>query len=175
MGGLHVTSLPNEALEHADTIFIGPGEQTFPAFLTDFKKRQAKKKYISTEGRTIQNQPRIRRDLIKRNKYLVPNSLVISRGCPHHCNFCYKDSFFKGGKSFYTQQVDEILNEIDQLPGKHLYFLDDHLLGNPKLAFDLFNGMTGMNRVFQGAATVQSILEGNLIEKAAKAGLRSLL
>ena len=32
MGGLHVTSLPNEALEHADTIFIGPGEQTFPAF-----------------------------------------------------------------------------------------------------------------------------------------------
>ena len=55
----------------------------FPHFLTDFKKRQAKKKYISTEGRTIQNQPRIRRDLIKRNKYLVPNSLVISRGCPH--------------------------------------------------------------------------------------------
>src|SRR5215475_10192420 len=26
MGGLHVTSLPDEAAEHADTIFIGPGE-----------------------------------------------------------------------------------------------------------------------------------------------------
>ena len=42
-----------------------------------------------------------------------------------------KDSFFKGGKSFYTKLVDEILTEIDSLPGKHLYFLDDHLLGNP--------------------------------------------
>ena len=31
-----------------------------------------------------------------------------------------------------------------------------------------------MNRVFQGAATVDSILRGDLIEKAAEAGLRSL-
>src|SRR5262245_38080716 len=26
LGGLHVTSLPDEAAEHADTIFIGPGK-----------------------------------------------------------------------------------------------------------------------------------------------------
>jgi radical SAM superfamily enzyme YgiQ (UPF0313 family) len=30
LGGLHVTSLPNEAMPHADTIFIGPGEDTWP-------------------------------------------------------------------------------------------------------------------------------------------------
>lgn len=174
MGGLHVTSLPNEAEQYADSIFIGPAEQTFPQFLDDFKNKRARKKYISTAGRTIQNQPLIRRDLIKRQNYLVPNSLVISRGCPHHCNFCYKDAFFKGGKSFYTQRVDEILYDISRLPGKHLYFLDDHLLGNSQLATNLFEGMRGMNRVFQGAATVKSILEGNLIEKAAEAGLRSL-
>ena len=34
--------------------------------------------------------------------------------------------------------------------------------------------MRGMNRLFQGAATVDSILNGNLIERAAEAGLRSL-
>ncbi len=45
----------------------------------------------------------IRRDLIKRQLYLVPNSLVVSRGCPHDCDFCYKESFYAGGKSFYTQ------------------------------------------------------------------------
>src|SRR5262245_9128382 len=26
LGGLHVTSLPDEAMKHADSIFIGPGE-----------------------------------------------------------------------------------------------------------------------------------------------------
>jgi radical SAM superfamily enzyme YgiQ (UPF0313 family) len=35
LGGLHVTSLPEEAAQHADTIFIGPGEETWPAFLAD--------------------------------------------------------------------------------------------------------------------------------------------
>ncbi|HPX05708.1 MAG TPA: radical SAM protein [Tenuifilaceae bacterium] len=174
LGGLHVTSLPDEAAQYADTIFLGPAEQTFPEFLKDFRAKSPKKRYVSTNGRTIQNQPPIRRDLIKREKYLVPNSLVISRGCPHHCDFCYKDAFFKGGASFYTQRVDEILAEISRLPGKHLYFLDDHLLGNLRLATELFEGMRGMNRVFQGAATVKSILEGDLIEKAAQAGLRSL-
>ena len=33
LGGLHVTSLPDEAAPHADTIFLGPGEHTFPKFL----------------------------------------------------------------------------------------------------------------------------------------------
>ena len=173
LGGLHVTSLPDEAAPHADTIFIGPGEETFPQFLKDFKANKAKKIYFSSK-RSLDKIPKIRRDLIKRNRYLVPNSIVVSRGCPHHCNFCYKDAFFEGGKSFYTQKVDDALAEIDRLPGKHLYFLDDHLLGNAKFASALFEGMKGMNRVFQGAATIDSILRGNLIEKAAEAGLRSL-
>ncbi len=173
LGGLHVTSLPDEAKEHADAIFIGPGEDIFPEFLKDFRNKSPQKEYIS-KVRTLETLPRIRRDLIKRNLYLVPNSIVVSRGCPHHCDFCYKDSFFSGGKSFYTQAVDDALDEIERLPGKHLYFLDDHLLGHRKFAFALFEGMKGMGRLFQGAATVDSILNGDLIEKAAEAGLRSL-
>jgi radical SAM superfamily enzyme YgiQ (UPF0313 family) len=31
LGGLHVTSLPDEAAARADAIFLGPGEQTFPS------------------------------------------------------------------------------------------------------------------------------------------------
>lgn len=173
LGGLHVTSLPEEAAKHADSIFIGPGEETFPKFLKDFRNKSPKPRYFSSK-RTLKNIPAIRRDLIKRDRYLVPNSIVVTRGCPHHCDFCYKDAFFEGGKSFYTQIVDDALAEIDRLPGRHLYFLDDHLLGNAKFARELFEGMKGMNRVFQGAATVDSILRGNLIEKAAEAGLRSL-
>jgi radical SAM superfamily enzyme YgiQ (UPF0313 family) len=173
LGGLHVTSLPHEAAPHADVIFLGPGEETFPQFLKDFKAGHPKKVY-SSSVRTLERIPPIRRDLIKRHLYLVPNSIVVTRGCPHHCTFCYKDAFFEGGKSFYTQTVDDALAEIDRLPGRHLYFLDDHLLGNAKFAEALFEGMKGMNRVFQSAATVDSILRGNLVEKAAEAGLRSL-
>ncbi len=173
LGGLHVTSLPGEAALHADTIFLGPGEDTFPRFLQDFAAGMPQRRYESPT-RTLEALPPIRRDLIQRNRYLVPNSIVVSRGCPHHCSFCYKDTFFTGGRSFYTQRVDAALAEIARLPGRHLYFLDDHLLGNPRFARELFRGMKGMGRVFQAAATVDSILRDDLIEEAAVAGLRSL-
>jgi len=174
LGGLHVTSLPDEAAVHADAIFLGPGEQTFPQFLDDFRAGKPARVYASGLGRTLERVPPIRRELIQRNFYLVPNSIVVTRGCPQHCDFCYKDAFFQGGRGFYTQRVDDALAEIERLPGRHLYFLDDHLLGDRHFAETLFEGMKGMRRVFQGAATVDSILRGDLIERAAEAGLRSI-
>src|SRR6516225_3529162 len=174
LGGLHVTSLPDEAATHADAVFLGPGEETFPAFLKDFRAGVPRRRYQSTSGRSLETLPPVRRDLIRRSSYLVPNSIVVSRGCPQHCSFCYKDAFFAGGRSFYTQRVDAALAEIERLPGRHLYFLDDHLLGDPRFARDLFDGMRGGRRLFQGAATVDSVLRGDLIERAAEAGLRSL-
>lgn len=174
LGGLHVTSLPDEAAAHADHIFLGPGEDTWPAFLSDLADGCARPRYESVE-RTLVGIPRVRRDLIKRHLYLVPNSIVVSRGCPHVCDFCYKVAFFKGGKQFYTQAVDDALAEIDRLPGRHLYFLDDHLFGNPKFAAALFDGMTGMGRLWQAAGTVKAVLEQPaVLEKAVRSGLRSL-
>ena len=47
LGGLHVSSLPEEAMTHADSIFIGPGEDIFPKFLNDFRKKSTKKVYTN--------------------------------------------------------------------------------------------------------------------------------
>jgi radical SAM superfamily enzyme YgiQ (UPF0313 family) len=174
LGGLHVTSLPDEAMVHGDAIFLGPGEQTFAKFLQDFRAGKPERVYTSAAGRSLERVPAIRRDLIQRARYLVPNSIVVTRGCPQHCDFCYKDAFFQGGRGFYTQRVEDALAEIERLPGRHLYFLDDHLLGDRRFAEALFAGMMGMKRLFQGAATVDSILRGDVIERAAEAGLRSL-
>ena len=173
LGGLHVTSLPDEAAAHADTIFLGPGEDTWPAFLADWQAGAPQKVYRSVT-RTLAGIPPVRRDLIKRERYLVPNSIVVSRGCPHVCDFCYKEAFFEGGRGFYTQRVDEALAEIERLPGRHLYFLDDHLFGDVRFASALFDGMRGMGRLWQAAGTVNSILRPGLLEKAAACGLRSL-
>ena len=173
LGGLHVTSLPDEAAAHADTIFVGPGEDTWPRFLADLRRGCPERVYRS-QVRTLAGLPPIRRDLIKRHLYLVPNSIVVSRGCPHVCDFCYKEAFFEGGRSFYTQTVDAALAEIDRLPGRHLYFLDDHLFGDRRFASALFEGMRGMGRLWQAAGTVNVVLAPGLLERAVEAGLRSL-
>jgi radical SAM superfamily enzyme YgiQ (UPF0313 family) len=173
LGGLHVTALPEEAARHADTIFLGPGEDAWPAFLADFRAGRPGRVYRST-ARCLAGMPRPRRDLIRHHLYLAPNSLVVSRGCPHHCDFCYKDAFFASGKSFYTQPLDEALAEIESLPGRHLFFLDDNIFGDVRFAGALCDALRGIGRVWQAAGTVQAVLQPGLLEKAAACGLRSL-
>jgi radical SAM superfamily enzyme YgiQ (UPF0313 family) len=90
------------------------------------------------------------------------------------CDFCYKEAFFEGGRAFYTQTVDAALAEIARLPGRHLYFLDDHLFGDRRFASALFDGMRGMGRLWQAAGTVNAVLAPDLLERAVEAGLRSL-
>src|SRR3954470_9400859 len=47
LGGLHVTSLPDEAARHADSVFLGPGEDTWPRFLADFRAGHPAPRYVS--------------------------------------------------------------------------------------------------------------------------------
>ncbi len=173
LGGLHVTALPQEAARHADAIVLGPAEEAWPRLLSDFRAGRMQRVYRST-ARTLVGVPPLRRDLLRNELYLVPNSIVVSRGCPHSCAFCYKDGFFEGGRSFYVLEVDRALAEIERLPGRHLYFLDDHLFGHRAFAGALFDGMRGMGRLWQAAGTVDSVLRPGLLEKAAAGGLRSL-
>lgn len=173
LGGLHVTARPGEAAVHADSVFVGPADESWPRFLADFRAGHAQRLYRS-EARHLHGTPAPRRDLVERRRYLAPNSLVVSRGCPHACDFCYKDAFYSGGRSFYHRRVDEALAEIDSLPGRHLFFLDDHLFGDTRFATALFDGMRGAGRVWQAAGTVEAVLQPGLMERAAEAGLRSL-
>jgi radical SAM superfamily enzyme YgiQ (UPF0313 family) len=173
LGGLHVTALPDEAARHADTLVLGPAEEAWPRYLDDIRYGRTKPIYRS-RSRTLHGMPPVRRDLIDRQRYLVPNAIVVSRGCPHACDFCYKEAFYEGGRSYYTQAVDKALATIEAMPGRHLFFLDDHLFGNKPFAAALFDGMRGMGRVWQAAATVPSLLDDDLLDRAVACGLRSL-
>jgi hypothetical protein len=165
---------PSEAAVHADAIFLGPGEQTFAKLSAGLSRRQG------GAGLHLSGRPHAgagSRGSPRSHPACDLSGAELHRGdarLPQHCDFCYKDAFFQGGRGFYTQRVEDALAEIERLPGRHLYFLDDHLLGDRRFAEALFTGMKGMRRLFQGAATVDSILRGDLIERAAEAGLRSL-
>lgn len=173
-GGIHASSLPHEAILHADAVFIGPAHSIWSEFLQSFRKGERRKGIFTDTFRSLDALPFARRDLIKKEKYLVPNSIVASRGCPYNCDFCYTQNFFAGGKSFYTARVDRILAEIETLPGKHLFFLDDNLFGSPEFTKTLFDGMKGMKRTFQAAAATTLIKYPELLDSASEAGLRSL-
>jgi radical SAM superfamily enzyme YgiQ (UPF0313 family) len=173
LGGLHATAIPEEANLHCDSIFLGPAEYSWPKFIEDFRNKRPLKTYYSTQ-RDLLGAPAPRRDLLKLSRYLVPNSLVVSRGCPYDCDFCYKHSFFQGGKSFYVQRIEKTLQEISRFEGKHVFFLDDNIFGDKPYALALFDALKGMDKVWQAAGTVKALMDDELLNQAAAAGLKSL-
>ena len=88
IGGPHVTSLPEEAKEHCDSVVIGEGEPTWLELLNDCEKDNLKPFYTSFDKNfDLKDAPMPRFELLNPEKY---NRLTVqtSRGCPHHCEFC---------------------------------------------------------------------------------------
>jgi radical SAM superfamily enzyme YgiQ (UPF0313 family) len=89
MGGLHVTSMPDEALAHCSSVVIGEGEPVWPKLLDDFERGRLQPRYMHTpRGQYDLGQAPIPRfDLLDPARY---NRITVqtSRGCPHKCDFC---------------------------------------------------------------------------------------
>ena len=173
LGGLHVTSLPDEAAPHADTIFLGPGEDTWPAFLADYRAGRPGRAIARRSARWSASPASA--EISSSGTSTSCRTRSWSHGdAPTRATSATRKPSSRAAKAFYTQAVDDALAEIERLPGRHLYFLDDHLFGNARFASALFEGMRGMNRVWQAAGTVPSVLRSGLLEQATAAGLRSL-
>jgi Fe-S protein, radical SAM family len=75
MGGLHVTSLPDEAAQHADTLILGPGEEAFPRFIKDFREGHPQKRYVAS-WRSIETFPLYVVTLLKERSISYPTRLL---------------------------------------------------------------------------------------------------
>ena len=132
MGGLHVTSLPDEAQEHCDSIVIGEGESLWPQILKDYQNKKEKSRYDARPfSFDLKDAPMPAFELLDIEKY---NRITIqtSRGCPHSCEFCAGSILLT---SRYKQKpIDKVLAEIDAVlkiwPRPFIEFADDNSLVN---------------------------------------------
>ena len=87
MGGPHASLLPEEVKKHSDAVVIGEAEDTWPMLIEDFKNNRLKPFYKSNSPE-LHSIPHARRDLLKREKYIIPDIIQATRGCPFSCTFC---------------------------------------------------------------------------------------
>ncbi len=143
LGGIHVTTLPEETEQHGDTIIIGEAEFTWPLFLKDFASGKPQKRYHSENLADLSELPPQRFDLIQDIGYRSV-WLQTTRGCPHDCEFCAAGNIL--GKEYRIKPVPTILKEIDTIlelfgPDIRLNFSDDNLFVNRKFAKELLEGL----------------------------------
>ena len=173
LGGLHPTSLPVEASEHADAVCLGPAEPVWGRVLEDFERGQLRKFYrAATEG-SAALVPLPRRDLMNPRGYLIRHTMVTSRGCPHACDFCYKTSFW-GERYYEARPIAAIERELATVDDRLVFFLDDNLLANRRHARALFNVLRGSGLVWQAAASLDVASDPGYLDEAYEAGCRSL-
>jgi radical SAM superfamily enzyme YgiQ (UPF0313 family) len=134
LGGYHPTAMPDEALQHADSVVLGMAEANWPRLLEDAEKGKLQRIYERDTDFDMATIPPIRRDLIRHNP--LQGAVQTTRGCTNRCEFCAISSFCQHG--IKQRPIKQVVEEIKQMPN-HLYVIHDpHLTANPRYARELF-------------------------------------
>lgn len=128
IGGIHATIMPDEVAQHADTVFLGEGENTWKEFLYDYERGNPKNRYISTDFVDMTLSPVPRYDVLNKKLY-SSYSLQTTRGCPRTCNYCTLPIMY--GSSYRHKTVNQVIDEIKAIQkvdsNPFIFFADDNM------------------------------------------------
>ena len=175
LGGVHPSLLPEEAKEHAESVFIGEAEGIFDQLLKDFEAGALKPFYRSEKWSDLKGLPLPRRDLLGRRYSPLFKAIETTRGCPHQCEFCSVPTI--NGKRYRTrplEEVDQELSSIINKKGEYLFLADDNVMAREDYALSLFEIFKRHGVRWMGFATVQIAQKEALLKKAQESGCISL-
>lgn len=168
LGGMHPSTLPEEAKIHADAVVIGEAESTWPLLLEDLSRGDLKPFYRQEKITPLRNMAVPRRELLDRARYLVPDTVQTTRGCPHACSFCTVSQFF--GRRFRFRPVEEVISEVKALEGEVIAFVDDNIIGNPSYAKRLFRALAPLKIKWFSQGSLNIARDEDLLRLAAESG-----
>ena len=177
MGGIHVSMMPQEAINYCDAIVVGEAEHVWSDVLQDFEAGTLKRQYRGAWA-DLENLPLPRRDVLQ-NDYYIWGSIQTSRGCPMNCTFCSVTAF-NGGR-FRRRRLEDVITELEQIPQKKVMITDDNLIGYSKAdrewAKVFFSRIIekGIKKIFLVQSSIQFGEDLELIRLASRGGLRVLI
>ncbi|WP_084019408.1 B12-binding domain-containing radical SAM protein [Desulfuribacillus alkaliarsenatis] len=167
LGGPHITLLPEEASKHANTIFVGEAEETWPSFLTDFLEGKPEEVYECKNTPDLKDLPLPRRDLIVGHKF-TSGAVFATRGCPHNCSYCCLKKIYC--HHFRKRPVEEVIEDIKNIPNKHFVFWDDNFFADAEYTKKLLKMLKPLKKKWAAQVTAQSCKDEELLCMAKKAG-----
>ena len=170
LGGPHVTLLPDEAQAHADVIFVGEAENTWPRFLGEFEAGTHGARYGS-EPPSLDGAPASRHDLFHRHDHTA-GVLFATRGCVHRCDFCTLAVMYQS--RVRRRPVAAVAQEYASFRGKVIILWDDDIAGDLSYAKALFRALAPHRKWWSSQASVRAADDGEFLELAARSGCRQL-
>jgi len=173
LGGIHASMLPEEALQYVDAVVIGEAESVWAEVIADFEAGKMQRIYQG-EWLDLKEMPKPRRALFHPG-YMF-GSIQTSRGCPMNCEFYSVTAF--NGRRYRQRPVEEVLDELETIPQKMVFFVDDNLIGYGKQAEEhaiaLFKGIIkrGIKKNWFCQASMNFADNEEVLEYAARSGCR---
>ena len=173
LSGLHVSALPDEGLEHADSVLLGRGETNWITLLNDFENNKLKKKYPPEDYNDTNS--KIPPTIVKLPGLMVTGAVEATRGCPYKCTFC-PESNTPNGNKYYKRSIKEVIDEIKKIPQKTIIFYDMSLTIDPDYTKKLFKEMIKIRKKFSCNGNVDTLANDlELVKLSKKAGCISWL
>jgi radical SAM superfamily enzyme YgiQ (UPF0313 family) len=172
LGGIHPTTMKEEAKTHADAVVLGEAETIWPQVLADFEKGALEPFYQPSSFCQLDGLPVPRRDLLQRKSYFFVNTLQTTRGCPFDCEFCSVTSFY--GRTYRIRPVQEVIDEIEQMEKGFLFFVDDNIAGNHRYAKALFEALIPLQVKWFSQSSLSFAKDRELLKLAQKSGCKGL-
>jgi len=173
LGGIHVSSNPEEAIQYADSVCIGEAEEIMNTIVSDAQNNKLKKYYYNSSVTDPKNIPIPNWSLINKSKYLYTNIICSSRGCPFKCEFCYNSSKFVHHK-YRNRPISTVIEEIRQMKTKQVMFIDDNFIGNPQHAMALMQELKKHDLTWHAAVSTNIVHMPKLMDLMQESGCKSL-
>lgn len=172
-GGIHITADPEGAVNRFDAIIIGMAERVWEKVLKDIENNSIKKIYYDMEN--INGNEIVSPDysMIDNKKYLYNNIISTSRGCPFKCDFCY-NSCTNSIKTYINRPIEGVIKDIKVLKTKHIMFIDDNFIGNPKWTKELLKEIKPLKLKWNAAVTSNIVDMPDLLDEMKESGCQSL-
>ena len=169
LGGLHVTSCPEEAAPHADALAIGDGVRLWGRILRDVERGTLRRQYRADFCRPYRDDPPPRREILPRGSFLTPISLMATRGCHNRCGFCYLAT--RGVRMPYmTRDVEQVAEEFRSSGQPYGVFVDNNLGSQPDYLRQLCRALRPLEKIWSAAVSIDVSDDPALVREMALAG-----
>lgn len=177
LGGLHVSALPHEALQHADAIVLGEGEVFWERVVNDLQKNTLQPIY---DARSLEfdlgQSPMPRYELLDTSRY---NRLTVQtqRGCPFRCEFCA--SSIRLTSKYKQKPIEKVVAEVQKIKSlwtrPFLELADDNTFVNKVRSKELVRALASLDVKWFTETDVSVAEDDELLSMLGDSGCRQLL
>jgi radical SAM superfamily enzyme YgiQ (UPF0313 family) len=171
-GGIHISAVPDEVVDHFDSICIGMAERVWASILDDAQKNALKKIYRDSNNFCGSEIVSPAYHAIDKNQYLFTNIVSTSRGCPFKCDFCYNSC--ENSIKHVKRPIDAVIKDIESINNRHIMFIDDNFIGDPKWTREFLPRLSTLHIKWNCAVSANIINDLGLLDLMKHAGCQSL-